>query len=339
MKRPVYRPGYGIPYPVWAQQQEQSLALRHDGTRIGVMIVALMILHRYLFSFVITVLTYGGVFDWAYISDDFLGLGNTVYLLFYGLIYAAIMGLPLLAGRLAGFRHDPWGDRGNIAPADAFFGLLMAVGLAMVANYISEYVQIFLYQFGVEPPAFSEMMVDTTESFLLNLLVIAALPALLEEGFFRGMVLRPLRRYGDRFAILMSAALFGLMHLNPVQIPFAFMLGLVIGWLYCVTDSIWLGVAVHFANNAFSVAMDYAGMRLADSQLNAFYVVVMSTVGVIGAIAFLVLRALKSPLLTLRAERPLLPVKARLSALFRSPAFTVSVLVMVFMTIWEQVVG
>ena len=74
----------------------------------------------------------------------------------------------------------------------------------------------------------------------------ALIPALVEELVFRGWILGSLRPFGERRALLLSALIFGLMHMNLTQAPFAFMLGLLFGFLYLRTGRLWPGMAVHF---------------------------------------------------------------------------------------------
>ena len=95
--------------------------------------------------------------------------------------------------------------------------------------------------------------------------VIAILVPLSEEIVFRGAILRTLLGHapsvgtsvGDASAglapwtaILLSALIFGLAHLNPAQLPHAFLLGLLLGWVYARTRSIVPGVIIHVVNNS-----------------------------------------------------------------------------------------
>ena len=54
--------------------------------------------------------------------------------------------------------------------------------------------------------------------------------------------------------ICISAALFALIHMNPAQMPHAFMIGLLLGWMYYRTDSIIPGVVYHWVNNSVAFA-------------------------------------------------------------------------------------
>jgi membrane protease YdiL (CAAX protease family) len=63
---------------------------------------------------------------------------------------------------------------------------------------------------------------------------------------------KPRRRW---LMIALSAFLFALIHMNPAQMPHAFLIGLLLGWLYMRTGSIMPGVAYHWANNTAAYAL------------------------------------------------------------------------------------
>jgi len=53
-------------------------------------------------------------------------------------------------------------------------------------------------------------------------------------------------------AITISALLFALIHANPAQMPHAFLIGILLGWLYYRTDSVVPGVVYHWVNNSIA---------------------------------------------------------------------------------------
>lgn len=124
--------------------------------------------------------------------------------------------------------------------------------------------------------------------FLLSLLATAVVPPLVEEFACRGLILGSLRKYGDGFAVLISSVLFGLMHGNFDQMPFAFMVGLVLGFIVVKTDSLWIAVAVHAANNFISVAFEYLLAGLSQNSQNLIYTLYLMAAliaGVVGAVS------------------------------------------------------
>lgn len=79
-------------------------------------------------------------------------------------------------------------------------------------------------------------------------LVVAA--PLLEELLFRGILLESARRrYGDTIAWLLSSLLFAVVHLHPTVAVNALFMGLVLGLVYLLTESLWGSVLLHAVNN------------------------------------------------------------------------------------------
>ncbi len=83
-------------------------------------------------------------------------------------------------------------------------------------------------------------------------LTIGLMAPLAEEIVFRGAVLKSLLNSLQRpwLAIVISSFFFAVVHLNPAQMPHAFVVGLLLGWMYYRTGSILPGMAYHWANNS-----------------------------------------------------------------------------------------
>lgn len=102
-----------------------------------------------------------------------------------------------------------------------------------------------------------------------GVLAIAVGAPFVEELLFRGAVMNCLHRagHGPCAMIVWSALIFGVFHINPAQVIFATLLGLLLGWLYYRTGSLLPGILCHFINNSLGVALlhsDYADARLVD---------------------------------------------------------------------------
>ena len=95
--------------------------------------------------------------------------------------------------------------------------------------------------------------------------VVCLLVPLVEELVFRGAILRVLLdimkhssenfyngKNGHWWMIAASTLFFAIAHLNPAQMPHAFVIGLLLGWMYYRTGSIVPGVAFHWANNTIA---------------------------------------------------------------------------------------
>lgn len=90
------------------------------------------------------------------------------------------------------------------------------------------------------------------------LFLIAFSAGLCEEVFFRGMILDAYENdTNKKFAVIVSAVLFGVFHFNLQNLIGPILLGLVFGYLVILTDSIWSGILAHMLNNGIAVIMSY----------------------------------------------------------------------------------
>lgn len=79
---------------------------------------------------------------------------------------------------------------------------------------------------------------------------VAIIAPVVEELIFRGLILQGLRKNYRAFtAIIISALLFSLFHLNPWQMPATFILGFILGWIMLRTHNILLAIIGHSLNN------------------------------------------------------------------------------------------
>jgi membrane protease YdiL (CAAX protease family) len=77
-----------------------------------------------------------------------------------------------------------------------------------------------------------------------------------EEWLCRGVILKGLlTHYSPRKAIIWSAVLFGVLHMNPWQAIPAFCIALAIGWVYWRTQSLWPCIFMHAVNNSIAFLM------------------------------------------------------------------------------------
>lgn len=87
-----------------------------------------------------------------------------------------------------------------------------------------------------------------------NVLLTIIIAPIVEEIFFRGMILRGLlNRYSDRISIILSALVFGVVHMSLVQLLPGFIMGLMLGYVYIRTKrSLSTVITIHFLNNLMS---------------------------------------------------------------------------------------
>lgn len=149
--------------------------------------------------------------------------------------------------------------------------ILFGIGFCSFANIATSIAGSFFTSFGIEYDATS---IEKPEGLIATVVLsisVAVIPPLVEEFALRGIVLGALRKYGDAFAIIVSAVLFGVMHGNFEQMPFAFLTGLVLGFITVKSDSLWPAIFVHAWNNATALIFTFALDFLTISQQDAVY--------------------------------------------------------------------
>jgi sodium transport system permease protein len=142
--------------------------------------------------------------------------------------------------------------------------LFLAVGLVVALNpLVNELRPIVEWLFPISSlikSTLSQMMAEAP-GLLTSLLVFALVPAVCEEFAFRGFILSGLEReHRTRSAILLSALMFGFLHvlLSLFQQLFnATLLGIVLGLLAVRSRSIVPGIVFHFVNNAWTVSLGH----------------------------------------------------------------------------------
>ena len=85
--------------------------------------------------------------------------------------------------------------------------------------------------------------------FWALVLLLALVGPFMEELLFRKVLIDRMRGYGEKLAVVTSALMFGLMHGNLVQSVYAFLVGLLFGYVYLRTGRIWGSYGLHFFMN------------------------------------------------------------------------------------------
>lgn len=129
------------------------------------------------------------------------------------------------------------------------FFVLFCVFLSGQAIQILQmpFIELLIKQLGGSTSGLMESATagSTTLSMFLYVAIFAPV---FEEILFRGLILRNLSLYGKKFAILTSSFLFGIFHGNVIQTPYAFMVGLVLGYAAAEYGLVW-SIVLHMFNN------------------------------------------------------------------------------------------
>ena len=102
------------------------------------------------------------------------------------------------------------------------------------------------------------LQVDTFGGLLFNLLVIALIPAIGEELTFRGVLQQALtRKCNVHVAVFLSAFIFSFIHFQFYGFLPRMFLGLLLGYLFYYSGSLWTSILMHFFNNGAAVVVSY----------------------------------------------------------------------------------
>lgn len=154
----------------------------------------------------------------------------------------------LYAWKGSGYWRDEVFAKEKSMSAGVFFSLLcMCIGSQMVNSL---WVAGLEFLYNLSDKSLMPMLdaVSGASDTFSMFLYASLLAPVAEELLFRGFVLRTLRPYGKRFAILGSAFLFGLFHGNLLQTPYAFLMGLVLGYVAAEYSIRW-AMGLHLFNN------------------------------------------------------------------------------------------
>ena len=208
--------------------------------------------------------------------------------------------LTVIAVMAVKLRRNPVGETLRLGKPAAFPTILAVFGiipLGVLADQITVILQ------GLAPDVFDsvglEQMVTifsdaSVGGFVLVTAMVSIGPAIGEEFMFRGLLLRSFRAdFSAWGAVVLSAFLFGVLHLNMLQGSGAFLIGLYLGFTVLVTGSIWPGVLAHGVNNlicSLAARFDPQGIGQAFNQGHHPAVIVVAAVLLGGAIWGLISR-------------------------------------------------
>lgn len=181
-------------------------------------------------------------------------------------ITAIIIGIKVL-----GIDFKPLMTRNGFNGGTALKLMTLALGLQTAASILAALVTSVLKVFGIEP---RPVDLSATESLPANLLMYfyaCLLGPVLEELLYRGVLLQSMRKYNERFAIFLSAAIFGLMHQNYQQFILGFLIGIPLAVVTIKSGSIVPAIFTHIVVNTsgifFNCWMQYSDPGFFQSAL------------------------------------------------------------------------
>ena len=172
------------------------------------------------------------------------GDAYVTFLLVVQVTIALCLSVHLLLGKYVRLGRKEWNFCKS--PIMWMWTFVFIVGMGLWNNYLSELAALP----NTKEDFFEEMM-----SRPLGIFATVIMASIMEELLFRGAIQGHLMRLWKNplWAIIVSSFLFGVVHGNPAQIPFAFIMGLGLGWIYYKTGSLAPCFFMHFVNNGSAV--------------------------------------------------------------------------------------
>lgn len=219
----------------------QSWALLIYYGIMNVAVLALMVVDAFAQSF--SALAAGLEPDIEKITASIISTGGWGYFL-----AIAIGFFILLLWKKPKFCFGTVWQKGKPMRVGSFFAIFaIFISVQLIVQLITMLLEVIFNHFGLSLMELMESAGGSTDSFSMFLYVGLGAP-ISEEILFRGLLLRSMEPYGKKFAIFASALLFGLYHCNIIQIPFAFCVGLVLGYM-TVEYNIGWAIVLHMFNN------------------------------------------------------------------------------------------
>jgi len=207
----------------------------------------------------------------------------------WGYILSIAVGIViLLLWKGKSFFCETFARQNRMTPG-VFFELLSVFLLPQASLQVyAPALEWLLNQMGLSATAALEMATINTDTVSM-FLYVAFLGPIAEELLFRGLLLRMLRPHGKQAAIVISAIAFGLLHGNIIQTPFAFLVGLVLGYVTVEYSIIW-AIVLHIINNF--VLSDLMGRleKIAPELASVLFFVVIGTAAVASVVLLIVKR-------------------------------------------------
>ncbi|MBQ5319769.1 MAG: CPBP family intramembrane metalloprotease [Oscillospiraceae bacterium] len=148
----------------------------------------------------------------------------------------------------------------------------LSVGLQTAAAYIAAAITAILGFFGLEGATVDLSAKTSLSGNLIMYFYACLLGPVLEELLYRGVILQSMRKYNERFAIFLSAAVFGLMHQNYQQAILGFLVGIPLAVVTIKSGSIVPAIFTHIILNTMGTVcncwLQYSAPDLFNNMLN-----------------------------------------------------------------------
>jgi membrane protease YdiL (CAAX protease family) len=197
-----------------------------------------------------------GVLEFLTLAQDFKQSGPAQL---YGAVASGVVTIGLLAiylsrdGRSAAIGLNNWSKLS--LPKTIGLCILLFLSSIAITFFYSKYVMPDVELQRVTRELIASIPKDLIHQILL-ILMVTVFAAVIEELLFRGLLQNGLkRRFGAGWAIVGAGVVFGLIHFQLAALPILAIMGMAFGYVYHVTGSLRVNIALHLVNNALALAL------------------------------------------------------------------------------------
>ncbi len=162
----------------------------------------------------------------------------------------------------------------KFSPISLVVVVLVAFGMFFGLGFVNDLIVKGLQSIGVKPNGIALNMPNFL-TYLAYVIVLAILPAIFEELFFRGFILSTLFNCGGVFSIVVSSLFFALYHGSLAQLVYQFIYGIFLGALAVQSKSVFPSIILHFINNFLVITFEYFSIYV------NFYAVEIIALGIV----------------------------------------------------------
>lgn len=136
-------------------------------------------------------------------------------------------------------------------------GILIWMGGFVLINLITQ-ITLYLFPQNMEVAEALTDAIIIKDNLVLNLAIVALMPAICEEIFFRGFIFTSFKvKISSKIAIITSGILFGFMHMDFLRIIPTSILGIIFAYTVYKSESIFIAMILHFINNSIAVLVSH----------------------------------------------------------------------------------
>ncbi len=145
----------------------------------------------------------------------------------------------------------------------SFVGLLLSGSAASLTEKIPVPADFKAWATGLENTYKQAMLAMTKMNsigdLLFNIVAVAFIPALVEELFFRGALQKTIKNWSGNavMSIVITAIIFSAFHFSYFGFLSRMLLGILLGFIFEYSGSIWLSMLMHFINNGIAIITLY----------------------------------------------------------------------------------